>query len=876
MLTTSEMEDPQTGALLCPECDAANLPQRKFCAKCGTSLWETCFQCGEVCAAGENFCGACGVNLDEAAAEQLENVDAALREAAEMLAACRFEEALAILNPIGKRDHPRLAERAARARQLSRQLLTERQRGRTAAQEAAARARQCFDACDYDAAARLIDQVPPPLRSEELESLRADIAERKREIAVLGSELRRAVHEKRLLDLPPQIERLLTLKPDHAYAKALAGRVQERLAAAAEKKLAEHHYDAALHLLERIGPHGVTPRSEELRRKAVELACLSWDLRNAPVIDQTLTAVAERVRRLAPGDARLVRLCDELKRRSQPAGAQQPLEPVCWARPPQETPLGVPVEWLAGFRRFVCAETLDRSDLLRNPGRFAVACGLALAGVKQAAVGIDLLRGQQRGLRDRVAGMIRPKSTRAAWGIDLGGSALKAVRLAWDEAARRPRIEAAVVVEHAKPLSYAANEAEEARLVAETVQAFLSGRQLAADRVCVGLPGRMALGRQFDLPPAAAGKTQKLVEFEVGLQFNLPVEQLIWDFHAFDRRPEGRSCAGAQGSPPAVRGHCWSRQNATSSSGSWRALGTPASAPTCSSRTSSPCTTSSPSSILPRRGDSRRPGKPPLAAAALDVGCDVTNVIVSSPQSLWFHSCGVAGRSFTRALVKEFNLSVAQAEQLKRAPESAQRIGQVEQALRPCSTICCGKCGSRWPSTPRPSRTGPLGNSSASAAGSHCTECSATSAAAGRRRSGILPLHCGREGPLDSAPRDRSPPGRRQDARVYKHGCCRQALRGSMAGGCGQPRQSLQLGGSAMAKQKFYCKGVERASGRRVAVTLSADNKESAVRIAKEHGVLVESVVPAQDPRPAAGRPPRARCRGPGRRRQRPAGFAGR
>jgi hypothetical protein len=59
-----------------------------------------------------------------------------------------------------------------------------------------------------------------------------------------------------------------------------------------------------------------------------------------------------------------------------------------------------------------------------------------------------------------------------------------------------------------------------------------------------------------------------------------------------------------------------------------------------------------------------------------------------------------------------------------------------------------------------------------------------------------------------------------------------------------------------MAKQKFYCQGVERASGRRVAVTLSADSKEAAVRIAKEHGVLVESVAPAgeQAPQPAAKR----------------------
>ncbi len=438
MLTASEMEDPQTGALLCPECAAANLPQRKFCAKCGTSLWEMCFQCSEVCAAGESFCGACGVNLDEAAAEQLENVDTALREAAEMLAACRFDEALALLEPIGKHDHPRLTERAARARQLSRQLLSDRQRGRTAAQEAAALARKSFDGGDYDAAQRLIDQVPPPLRSEELESLRADVVERKREISVLTGELRRAVHEKRLLDLPQKIGQLLGLKPDHAYAKAVAARVQERLAVAAEKKLSEHHYDAAVHLLERIDPHAATPQSEELRRKAVELACLSWDLRNAPVIDKTLLAMAERARRLAPGDARLVKLCDEVKRRGPPAEARQPpLEAVCWVRPPQETPLGVSVEWLTGFRRFVCAETLDRSDLLRNPGRFAVACGLALAGVKQAAVGIDLVAAQELGLRDRLSQMVQAKSGRSAWGIDLGSSALKAVRLAWDQKTRQ-------------------------------------------------------------------------------------------------------------------------------------------------------------------------------------------------------------------------------------------------------------------------------------------------------------------------------------------------------------------------------------------------------------------------------------------------------
>ncbi len=77
------------------------------------------------------------------------------------------------------------------------------------------------------------------------------------------------------------------------------------------------------------------------------------------------------------------------------------------------------------------------------------------------------------------------------------------------------------------------------------------------------------------------------------------------------------------------------------------------------------------------------PDEPAPVVAALDVGWDVTNVVVSSPQSLWFRTCGVAGHSFTRALLSDFQLSIAKAEQLKRAPEAADRLADVYEALAP-------------------------------------------------------------------------------------------------------------------------------------------------------------------------------------------------
>ena len=62
-------------------------------------------------------------------------------------------------------------------------------------------------------------------------------------------------------------------------------------------------------------------------------------------------------------------------------------------------------------------------------------------------------------------------------------------------------VEDAALIEHAKSLGNALNEAEEHKLIADTLAAFLERHRPKAERVCVGLPGRMALIRQFELPP---------------------------------------------------------------------------------------------------------------------------------------------------------------------------------------------------------------------------------------------------------------------------------------------------------------------------------------------------------------------------------------
>ena len=681
------IEDAREAGLLCPQCEASNVPQHRFCAKCGAALWEACFRCGEVCPAGETYCGACGVNLADAAAEQLERVQDDFRAAADLRSACRFPDAIALLTPIAENRHSRLARYAAHAEQLIRQFAAEHNRRRIVTEEALKGASERFEAFDYDEAARILEQVPPSCRNPNVEQLHAQVTERREELAKLDRELREAVREKRLFDLPPRIERVLTLKPDHPYAKELAEQVWSRLTEAVEKRLADYRHDEALQLLDRVAPNCGSPRLEELRRQAAELAWLNFDLRNAPAVDGTLVAVGKRLRQLTPDDERATKLCEEVQRRATRAEVQRQRTPVLWAHAPQETPLGVAVEWLTAFRRITCAESAaNDAELLRCPGRFAVACGLALAGLKRAAVGVNLLARQQQGMLSRASQLLRSSGRGPAWGLDLGASGLKAVKLSWNEATRQATVEAAVLIEHAKTLGNALNEADEQKLIAETLATFLERHRPKAERICVGLPSRMALIRQFELPPVEQIKIPKLLEFEARQQFPFPLEQLEWDYQFLteagadgnasrsrtDKRWRHVLLLGSQAASTRRFLDAFRRQNIPVDmlQADFVALHNLLAHEYLSPAGEAPAA-DAPAAVAP------------TAVATLDVGCDVTNLVISSPHSLWFRSCGIAGHSFTRTLVKEFKLSVAQAEQRKRSPESAERLFELYEAMSP-------------------------------------------------------------------------------------------------------------------------------------------------------------------------------------------------
>ena len=115
--------------------------------------------------------------------------------------------------------------------------------------------------------------------------------------------------------------------------------------------------------------------------------------------------------------------------------------------------------------------------------------------------------------------LVRSCAAREAWGIDIGSSALKAIKLGWNEKLQQAVLIDSVLIEHAKYLTYASNDAEKRRLVADSLRAFLDRRKIKAERVFVGLPARTTLIRQIDLPPVDEAKAAKLIALEAPICF---------------------------------------------------------------------------------------------------------------------------------------------------------------------------------------------------------------------------------------------------------------------------------------------------------------------------------------------------------------------
>jgi len=657
----------QPGTLVCSQCQTPAPATRRFCSNCGSPLWEPCFRCGTLAMAGEKFCGACGANLLTGIEEQIRLFGIKLREAERLRAECRYEEASALLVPFTKMEHSRLQPYLRRAHETLHAISDDRQRAQEEVKQRYQEAQQRAAEGDYEGVVGLLEAVPGPLRTDTMTQLLDEMRMRLTQIAELDRQIREAVSANRVAEVLQLVDQLLTLKPDHPNALKLAVKFREHLIKASQKKLAQCQYEAAVSQLEQV-PQAV--RNEAWQRahgRAAELVWLTWDLCNAPVVDSTLVAFAERLLQQAPGDAKVKAAWEELRRRSQLGPGDSQELAIRWAAAPKESYVGWPVDWLTGFRRIGVKTDVNRTALLEHPSSFFVAAGLALQGLGKAAAKLNLLPGD-RGVLGTVTQFWRMRPTRAAWGLDLSSSGLKAVKLSMDS--QHVVVEACDFIEHRKLLSQTVNEEEEKTLIEETVKTFLSRNDIKSCRICLGVPSRMVLVRQLKIPPLEETKMAAVLQLEARRLMPLSLEELVWGYEVLEpAKAEGRKEVDVV--LVAVK-----RLPLKDRLAKLETLGLPVDV-VQSDALALHSLLSYEFGWGSDRGDETLAGDVNAVTAVVDVGSDTTNNLMVSPRLAWFYTSGLGCYHLTKALVRELQSTAAQAEQLQRNPVLAESLDPV-------------------------------------------------------------------------------------------------------------------------------------------------------------------------------------------------------
>jgi type IV pilus assembly protein PilM len=601
----------------------------------------------------------------------------------------RLLEALPALEELAALAHPRLrplADRAARTLEHVQAKLASLEAARN---ETLVQARQAAAAGDDDRAVELLESIPTAVATPPVRELLAQVRARRQEVATLTAEIRAATKAGQTSGLLSKVERLVELRPGLESAarlreklRALEQQADQRQAlkrAQAAKALAAgHDYAGAVAQLEQVPESARTPAIagllDQCRVRRDESASLLDYLEERLALHESDGPLAERLLKLLPNDPRAQQVAATVRRQlaGRPAAEAQP--PCVWtAAPGSSQRLGLPLAPLGGFRR-LAGEPLSRPEIRAHLGCFGVALGLALQGLGHAAINVNLAPREKPKRLALFSRPSAPQSAEAAWGLDLGSAALKAVLLTYDETNRRAIVAACEHIEHTRLVG--PDDPDRQRILLASLETLLERTGIDPRRAWFGvnLPGQDVLYRTVRLPPVDKGKLAELVRFEAAQQIPFPLEHVIWDYQlTAGREQEDGTVSDHEALLFAVKAALVTRQLAPLAE-----AGIPAA-----------LVQSNHVALHNLVAFERLPpeaaanGRPPAALVTLDIGAESTDLVVSHARGLWPRSLPVGGNHFTRSLVRELQLTHEQAERLKRQPHRAPRVHQVFRLWQP-------------------------------------------------------------------------------------------------------------------------------------------------------------------------------------------------
>jgi len=249
-------------------------------------------------------------------------------------------------------------------------------------------------------------------------------------------------------------------------------------------------------------------------------------------------------------------------------------------------------------------------------------------------------------------------SSKAAWGIEVGAGAVKAIRL--ERVGQEVQVTDFSYVEHKKVLT--TPDLDQNEVIRLSLGQLISQKNLENERLVMSVPGHSALARFAKLPPVEPKKIPDIVKFEAVQQIPFPIDQVEWDYQTFS----------APDSPEVEVGiFAITKEKIADRLSLYSELGLQPEIVTLSSLAVYNA------ALFDLGGDSKRP------LVILDIGTSASDLIVAHEGRCWIRTFPLGGHHFTEALEQSFSLSYSKAERLKHESATSQYAKQMMQAMRP-------------------------------------------------------------------------------------------------------------------------------------------------------------------------------------------------
>ena len=248
--------------------------------------------------------------------------------------------------------------------------------------------------------------------------------------------------------------------------------------------------------------------------------------------------------------------------------------------------------------------------------------------------------------------------SKAAWGIEVGSFAVKAIRL--------ERTGEQIVVSdfgefpHKRPLSTPDLDVDE--MIRLTLGTLASQKNLEKDPIVMSVEGRSSLPRFAKLPPVEEKKIPDIIQFEAAQQIPFPIEEVEWDAKKFVAEDSPETEVGIFAIKKDVLDHrlaIWSEHGLEPGT-----------------------VTLGPVAIFNAvhfdlAGGQNKP------FVVLDIGTKASDLVVVDGDKCWIRTFPIGGSDFTEAIMEAFKLPYPKAEKLKQESASSKYAKQIMQAMRP-------------------------------------------------------------------------------------------------------------------------------------------------------------------------------------------------